>query len=233
MVTIELGRRIVIDQEVFLVIDGIPEKNDALECAIGMAPMRNYGNTAFMLNKGKWRPFTGYFQAAPGGQTSLSVFPYFSHSVLIPAEVDDKGAVTMGEDVTEVGAQAGTTDILVFANLGVYKYLGTNADWCRIQGTPGEYNVDAVTVEYDDLPGDMDEREALITVTDSIQTLDLVLRQTRDVTTAIDPSTINGHWSAVTGQYFDLQGRRITDARQARGIIIERRNGQVRKVLRR
>ena len=228
-VTIELGRRIVIDQEVFVVIDGIPEKNDQLECAIGMAPMRDYGNTAYMLNKGTWRPFTGYFQAAPGGQTSLSVFPYFNYSVLIPAQVSDQGAVTMGSDVTEVGAQAGTTVVPVFANLGIYKYLGSNANWCRILGTPGEYTVDNVTVEYDALPDGIDQREAVISVTDSIQTLDLIVRQDRNISTALQMiSTTN--MPAVT-EHFDLQGRRIVAGRQPRGILLERKNGQVRKVM--
>lgn len=231
MVTIELGRRIVIDQEVFLVIEGIPEKNDNLECAIGMAPMRSYGNTAFMLNKGKWRPFTGYFQTAPGGQTSLSVFPYFSHSVLIPAQIDERGGITMGSDVTVVNQQAGTTDVLVFANQGVYKYLGSNADWCRIEGTPGEYTVDSVTVAYDQLPDDMDEREAVITVTDSIQTLHLTIRQVRSDATGIAAVSKEPTTTAVT-QYFDLQGRRFSAVRQPRGIVLERRNGQVRKVVR-
>lgn len=233
MVTIELGRRIIIDQEVFVVIDGIPEKNDQLECAIGMAPMRDYGNTAFMLNKGTWRPFTGYFQAAPGGQTSLSVFPYFSHSVLIPAQVSPEGAVTMGSDVTEVGAQAGTTDVPVFANLGIYKYLGSNADWCRIQGTPGEYTVDSVTVEYDALPDGLDQREAVISVTDSIQTLDLVVRQVRGSATSIAIPTTSSQDPSNAYQYYDLQGRRIDAMRQPHGIILERKNGQVRKVMRR
>lgn len=81
VVELELSRSYVIDDEVFIVIDGIPEKADDLECAIAMAPLRSYGNTAYMLNKGTWRPFTGYFQAAPGGQTSLAVFPYFTHQV--------------------------------------------------------------------------------------------------------------------------------------------------------
>lgn len=239
MVTIELGRRVVIDQEVFLVIDGIPEKNDNLECAIGMAPLRDYGNTAFMLNKGKWHPFTGYFQAAPGGQTSLSVFPYFSHSVLIPAEVSEKGAVTMGSDTTFVSATAGQAEILVFANQGVYKYLGSNADWCRILGKPGEYTVDTLTVEFDAMPDGLDYRDAVLTVTDSIQTLDLVVRQSRDVTTAIvsltapdsdASSPVPAASPAGTSERFDLQGRRLDATRQQHGILLERRNGQVRKI---
>ena len=227
MVTIELGRRIIIDQEVFLVIDGIPEKNDSLECAIGMAPMRTYGNTAFMLNKGKWRPFTGYFQKAPGGQTSLSVFPYFNHSVLIPAKVDERGGITMGNDTTLVPAEASKADLLVFANQGVYKYLGSNADWCRILGTPGEYTVDSVSVEFDALPEGMEWRDAIVSVTDSVQTLNLVVRQSRNMHTAI--RTIPAATTTVT-ERFDLQGRRLTNGRQPRGIYLERKNGQVRKI---
>ncbi len=232
MVTIELGRRVVIDQEVFLVIDGIPEKNDSLECAIGMAPMRTYGNTAYMLNKGKWRPFTGYFQAAPGGQTSLAVYPYFTHSVLIPAEVSKQGAITMGNDTTIVGSEAGKADILVFANQGVYKYLGSDADWCRMTGKPGEYNVDTLTVEFDAIPNSMEYRDAVISVTDSIQTLHLVVRQiNKPLPTGINATALNAEPTILNTQRFDLQGRRLGDGRQPRGIILERRDGKfVKKV---
>ena len=229
MVTIELSRRVIIDQEVFLVIDGIPEKNDTMECAIGMAPMRTYGNTAYMLNKGTWRPFTGYFQTAPGGQTSLSVFPYFSHSVLIPAQIDAKGGITMGSDTTLVAAQAGETRLLVFANQGIYKYLGTDADWCRIKGKPGEYTVDSVNVEFDALPEGMEYRDAVISVTDSVQTLQLVLRQSSHVASAIRSVPAN---VSTAVERFDLQGRRLNATRRHNGICLERRNGQVRKVVR-
>ena len=135
----------------------------------------------------------------------------------------------MGSNVTEVGPQAGTTNVPVFANLGIYKYLGTNANWCRILGTPGEYTVDSVKVEFDALPDGIDQREAVISVTDSIQTLDLIVRQDRSISTPIQMiSTTN---NPVTIEHFDLQGRRINAMRQPRGVIIERRNGQVRKVM--
>ena len=228
MVTIELSRRIVIDREVFLVIDGIPEKNDSLECAIGMAPMRTYGNTAFMLNKGKWRPFTGYFQAAPGGQTSLSVFPYFTHSVLIPAQIGEQGSITMGSDTTLVPAEGGKAEVLVYANQGVYKYIGSNADWCRLTGTPGEYTVDTLQVEYDALPDGVEWRDAVVSVSDSIQTLRLVVRQSRHVPSAIQSLPAA---AATVTERFDLQGRRIGAARPSRGIWLERRGSQVRKVM--
>ena len=229
MVTIELGRRIVIDQEVFLVIEGIPEKNDSLECAIGMAPLRDYGNTAFMLRKGTWRPFTGYFQAAPGGQTSLSVFPYFNHSVIIPAQVDERGGITMGSDTTMVSPDAGEAEVLVFANQGVYKYLGCDADWCRIVGKPGEYTIDTVRVEVDAMPDGVEWRDAVISVTDSVQTLNLVVRQSRKVPSAIQSYVATP--AASLSERFDLQGRRLNAARQPRGIYLERKNGKIRKVM--
>ena len=51
---IELSKEYIIDDEVFVVISGIPEKNDNLECAIAMAPLRSQGNTAFMLKGGSF-----------------------------------------------------------------------------------------------------------------------------------------------------------------------------------
>ena len=98
MVDVQLSKDFLINIEFFVVIDGIPEKNDAMECAFAMAPMRDHGNTAYMLKNGEWRPLTGYFQAAPGGQTSLAVFPVVKHSVMVSAKVSDKGEVTVDND---------------------------------------------------------------------------------------------------------------------------------------
>ena len=217
VVTLELSKEYIINDEVFIVIDGIPEKNDNLECAIGMAPMRDNGNTAFMLKNGQWRPFTGYFQASPGGQTSLAVFPYFTHSVIVPAEVDSEGKVTVGEDVVNVGKEAGTVEKAVFAYRGV-EYVGSDASWCRLTGTPGDETVDYLTIEYDALPSGIDSREANVTVTDADGVSTLVIHVIQSATT----TSVNAV-SATIGnsiEVYDLQGRKVADRTLRKGVYI-------------
>ena len=225
-VPLQLDRKYVIDDECFIVIDGIPEKNDSLECAIAMAPMRDFGNTAYMLNKGRWRPFTGYLQAAPGGQTSLAVFPYFTHSVVLPAQVSGEGAITMGSDTLRLPATAGKTEALVFANRGIARYLGSSADWCRVVGLPGDYNVDTLHVEFDALPEHIERREATLSVTDSVTTLHLYVVQDRSNPAAIYCIALDN--DCETEVCYDLQGRQL-DGRKSRGIYLQKRGNRVEK----
>jgi len=135
----------------------------------------------------------------------------------------------MASDTTFVGAEAGKAQILVFANQGVYKYLGSSADWCSTVGRPGEYTVDTLDVEYEALPDGVEWRDAHVSVTDSVQTLTLVIRQSRQTTTGL--TSVGSARQSATFEVFDLQGRRIGDGRQAKGIYLERKNGQVRKMM--
>lgn len=219
IVTIELSHPYVLEEEVFIVIDGIPEKNDNLECAIAMAPMRSFGNTAFMCRNGVWRPFTGYFQAAPGGQTSLAVFPVFTYSVLVPANVDDENRVTLADDLLEVGAQAGTAEKTVFANRGV-RYVGSNAAWCRLTGEPGDETVDVLHIEYDALPEGVTSREAIITVTDAdaVSTLNIHVVQSGTATGIKEMRNENGEMGDAV---FTLDGRRVLESQMSKGIYIK------------
>lgn len=219
-VQLELSKPYMIDDEVFVVIDGIPAKNDNLECAFAMAPLRDNGNTAYMLKNDEWRPFTGYFQAAPGGQTSLAVYPYFSYSVLFKADVDpETNVVTRDDTPTEVGKEAGTVAIPVFAYLGVAQYVESSASWCRFTGSPqGEYTVENVTVEYDTLPEGIDEREALLTITDGVQPLQLRVVQKRSAATGIEGVTLKDTKKHATA--YDILGRRINSTSTQKGIYI-------------
>ena len=229
LVQLELSRKYLIDDEVFIVIDGIPEKNDSLECAIAVAPLRDSGNTAYMLNKGTWRPFTGYFEAAPGGQTSLAVFPYLTHSVVLPASISTTGAITMGADSVEVPAEGGTVEALVFANRGIQNYLGSDADWCRIVGTPGEYNVDTLHIECDGLPMGLERREATVALTDSVTTLELRIVQNQEAHSDITTS-LNGVERNNTAEVFNILGRRI-EGDMPKGIYVVRRGDKSYKLM--
>nr|MCR5818356.1 hypothetical protein [Prevotella sp.] len=61
--------------------------------------------------------------------------------------------------------------------------------------------------------------------------LNLVVRQDRSVVDAIQLLPVET--KSATVERFDMQGRRIENARQARGIYLERRGNTVRKVMKR
>ena len=240
IVTVELSAPIVIDQEVFVVIDGIPEKADDLECAIAMAPLRSEGNTAYMLNNGTWRPFTGYFDAAPGGQTSLAVFPYYRHSVVVPAafeEIELDGGLSqqriiVGADSTTVSQEAGQAEVYVFANRGLQAYQQPSEEWLRIVGKPGEYTVDTLTVEYDALPEGIDRREATLTVSDGVTTLPLRFIQQRvDIPEPTGINAVEPEARSQEREVYDLQGRRQPDGIIGRGIYVVRKGKDSYKLL--
>lgn len=227
VVTLELNGEYVVDDEFFVVIEGIPEKNDNLECAIAMAPLRSEGNTAYMLNKGTWRPFTGYFQTAPGGQTSLAVFPVFVSSVVSACEVAEGGVVTPAEAVVRLPKTAGTYEQQLFAYLGVTAF-GEPADgWLRVTNTPvtnmeEKETVEPIRFEFDALPEGMKSRETTVDVGDGVTTLTLHIVQGDEIP---DVPTVLSSVSAVpTAQpeYFDMQGRSLSGRSLPKGLVIEK-----------
>ena len=198
-----------------------------------MAPMRDHGNTAYMLKNGKWQPFTGYFQAAPGGQTSLAVFPVVKHSVMVAANVDEKGQVTVADDKLTVGKEAGSISKTIFSKLG-WKDAATGSSWCRITNKPGEYTADNLEIAYDALPDGMEEREGFVEVTDGVSTLKIYITQQNKATDAIDGITADNNLQGnLSGRHiYDLNGRRISSASLAKGIYIVRDGNVTRKVIR-
>jgi len=79
------------------------------------------------------------------------------------------------------------------------------------------------------MPDGVEWRDAVISVTDSVQTLNLVVRQSRKVPSAIQSYVATP--AASLSERFDLQGRRLNAGRQPRGIYLERKNGKIRKVM--
>lgn len=227
VVQLQLNRKYVINDEFFIVISGIPTKNDSLECAFAMAPMRSEGNTAFMLNKGTWRPLTGYFQAAPGGQTSLAVFPHVRHSVMLPAKISSEGAVTRDMDSLVVNQKGGNAEKVIFSYLG-WEKAEVNSSWCRLASTPGEYQADTLKFNVDALPEGVDSREAIVSVTDSVDTLQLRIIQKAGAVTGIDK--IDAGTISSKTEVYDLSGRRVNPVNLPKGIYIIRENGKSRKV---
>ena len=229
VVEVQLSKDYVINDEFFVVIDGIPEKNDAMECAFAMAPMRDHGNTAYMLKNGEWRPLTGYFQAAPGGQTSLAVFPVVKHSVMVSAKVSDKGEVTVDNDTVFVDKEAGVATKTIFSKLG-WKTATSDEQWCKVVSEPGEYTADDLQIEYSALPVGIDKRDATITITDGVGEMKIVLVQENKVVSAINDVSAG---AALQGkEVYDLNGMRIDSSVLPKGIYIVRDGKTMRKVVR-
>ena len=230
IVELQLSKKYVINDEFFIVIDGIPTKSETTECAFAMAPMRDHGNTAYMLKDSKWQPFTGYFQAAPGGQTSLAVFPVVRHSVIIPAQISDEGTVSVDNDSVVVDKKAGTISKTVFSQMG-WRDTKDHSSWCRITNKPGEYTADILNIEYDALPDGVDDREGYVAITDSVDILKIRVVQHRMSTSGITGLT-SDFTSNNNIEIFDLNGRRISSANMPKGIYIMREGNRTRKIVR-
>lgn len=232
IVELQLSKKYVINDEFFIVIDGIPAKSETTECAFAMAPMRNHGNTAYMLKGGKWQPFTGYLQAEPGGQTSLAVFPVVRHSVMIPAQISDEGTVTVDNDSVVVGKDAGTATKTIFSHLG-WRDAKSGSSWCRIVNKPGEYTADNLQIEYDALPDGIDDREGFVAITDSVGSLNIRVVQHRRSTSGITQLPVVDGSANAQVEIFDLNGRRLSSASLPKGIYIMREGNRTRKIVRR
>lgn len=228
VVEMQLSKDYVIKDEFFVVIDGLPQKNEGTECAFAMAPMRDHGNTAYMLKNGEWRPFTGYLQAAPGGQTSLAVFPVVRYSAMASAKVNDKQEVSVDNDTVFVGKDAGSVEKLIYANLG-WK-TATSADgWCKVVNQPGAYTADNLVIEYDALPAGMERRETTITVSDGVGELNLVVVQDDKVVSGIN--SISVPFGGI--RIYNVNGCRLTNTSALpKGIYIVRDANGTHKVIR-
>lgn len=212
MVTIEFSKPIIIDEDFWFVIDGIPAKTDHIDIRFAMAAMRDNGNTTYMLHNGKWRPMTGYYQAAPGGQTSLYVMPMLRHSVLTFLSAD---APASGSAAITVDGNACTVKQQIYSWLG-YQYKGSSADWCRVTSTPNGYTLDELTIECDNNPSELASRQAVLTFTDGISTITLEVTQAA-ATTAISTVTAPNHAST---KAYTISGQPLPVIPTAPGIKI-------------
>lgn len=162
----------VVTDEFFVVIDGIPARNETCNVQFAMADFRGEGNTALFMRDGKWVEASDYFPAG-ANHTSYLVALDVAHSVIesLPA----------GRRSIEVGAGAGTVDFDIFSFFGwKADAVDIDAPWCRIESVPNDMTVDCITIAYDAMPASAGEtREAHITFTDGMSTLPLTVVQSR------------------------------------------------------
>lgn len=162
----------VVDDEFFIVVDGLPEKNETCTVSFAMADFRAEGNTAYMLKNGEWIDVSTYFPAGHN-HTSYLIQPSIYHSVMAPATI---GA----EALVEFDHNGGTKDFELFSYLGYETPVATGADWCRVVNDPNGMTVDILKIECDPLPAGLDIRETVVMPTDGISTLEIRVRQTRN-----------------------------------------------------
>ena len=167
----------VIDDEFFIVVDGIPEKNDSVDVSFAMAKFRDHGNTAYMYKDKEWVDVSTYFPAG-ANHTSYMIMPSIVHSVMSPIPVD-RGPLV-------VGKQAGTSKYPFFSIYGYETPIKSDADWCRVVGQPNGLTLDTLQISYDRLPDGIEERVATLTLTDSISTYDIQVIQNASGISAIE-----------------------------------------------
>lgn len=162
----------VVDDEFFIVIDGIPARNETCNVQFAMAQFRGDGNTALFQRDGKWVEASDYFPAG-ANHTSYLVALDMGHSVIesLPA----------GRRTVEVGADAGEAGFDIFSFFGWKpEMVGNDADWCCVTSEPNGMTVDCIKISYDAMPASAgDRREAHLTFTDGMSALPLTLVQLR------------------------------------------------------
>lgn len=174
----EFTRPVVIDDEFFIVVSGFPEKTDDCAVAFAMAQFRDNSNTAYFMKDGEWRSAAEYFPAG-ANHTSFAVSPYIIHSVMTP----------MSETPIKVGPVAGEATFEFYSYMGYETPVACDADWCRVVSEPNGMTLDEITIGYDALPSGVSSREATLTFTDGVGSVDVRIEQTPDGKVSILPES--------------------------------------------
>lgn len=174
----EFTRPVVIDDEFFIVVSGFPDKTDDCAVAFAMAQFRDNSNTAYFMKDGEWRSAAEYFPAG-ANHTSFAVSPYIIHSVMTP----------MSETPIKVGPAAGEATFEFYSYMGYETPVACDADWCRVVSEPNGMTLDEITIGYDALPTGVSSREATLTFTDGVGSVDVRIEQTPDGKVSILPES--------------------------------------------
>ncbi len=214
---------VILNDEFFIVIDGIPEYHPAdaergeTALALGMAKFRDHGNTTLMLKDGEWISVSDYFPAG-ANHTSLMLFPSIIHSVISNLPGTER-------DIT-VPAEAGSVDYPIFSYMGWKPEVEISAPWLRVTNTPGDMTVDNLHIEYDAIPAASDSRSATVKVTDGAS--HHIFTVTQNASSAVD--TIEEAETEKTAAAYSLDGLKISpESLPANRIVIEKN----RKILNR
>lgn len=202
----------IVDDEFFIVVDGIPEKSDGTTVSFYMASFRDEGNSAYMFKDGKWQDVSTYFPAGRN-HTSFAVFPSVYHSVMSNLPIGADKAVKFDRN-------GGTQDYEFFSYMGYQTPVKASDDWLRIVNEPNGMTVDTLKIQVDPLPAGMTERNGTLTLTDGASTFTIPVSQDSSNTVISITDQTDAETPAV---YYNLQGQRI--ANPTPGTITIRRNG--------
>lgn len=158
----------VVDDEFFIVIDGIPEFSESCKVSFAMADFRDHDNTALILKDGKWMEVPEYFGATRC--TSFMVKASLIHSVISPIPVDAPREVT-------VAKEAGVVEYPIFSIMGRKEPVESDADWLRVTGKANGLTLDTLRITYDAIPQGLEKRTGSLTVTDGVDSLKITVTQ--------------------------------------------------------
>ncbi|MBQ0120120.1 MAG: PKD domain-containing protein [Bacteroidales bacterium] len=163
----------VVDDEFFIVVDGIPEKNDSLDVSFATAALRAGENTAYMRVRDTWRPVAGYFDVTKG--TSFYIWPAVAHSVI--------SLLPVGTDEIRVPAEGGTIEQQIFSIFGYDNPAAAAGDWATIVSKPNELTLDTLAIQCEPLPAGINSRRQVVSITDRIKasTISFTLVQERGI----------------------------------------------------
>lgn len=162
----EFSKPATIDDEFFIVVSGIPEKNETCTISFATAVFRGQGNTAYFKQRGEWKAASDYFPAG-SNHTSYAIMPYVAHHVMGP----------LSDAEITVGPKAGEATFEIFSYFGYQTPVECDADWCRVTSEPNGLTVDNIVVAYDELPEGVASRTATLTLTDGASSITLKLTQ--------------------------------------------------------
>lgn len=167
----EFGPRVVND-EFFVVVDGIPVKNDSVDVSFAMSNLRDE-NTAYMRLRGEWRPVQGFFNDKG---SSFYIWPAVAHSVI--------SLLPVGTNEIHVGPEAGTVGQQIFSIFGYDNPEPATGDWARITSRPNDLTLDTLAITYDALPAGINSRRQDISITDRAKatTITFTVVQERGIT---------------------------------------------------
>lgn len=202
----------IVDDEFFIVVDGIPAKSDGTTVSFYMADFRGEGNSAYMLKDGQWQDVSTYFPAGRN-HTSFAVFPSVYHSVMANLPIGANKAVKFDRN-------GGTKDYEFFSYMGYKTPVKASDDWLRIVNEPNGLTVDTLKIQVDPLPADIIERTGTLTLTDGASTFTIPVSQDSS-NNAISITDENNTDAPET--FYNLQGQRI--AAPIPGAITIRRQG--------
>lgn len=166
----EFGPQVVND-EFFVVVDGIPVKNDSVDVSFAMSNLRKE-NSAYMRLRDEWRPVQGFFNDKG---CSYYIWPLVAHSVIT--------LLPVGTNEIHVGPEAGTLSQQIFSLHGYKTPVVTGGDWARILNKPNELTLDTLNISYDALPAGINSRRMEFSITDraNATTITFALVQDRGI----------------------------------------------------